>query len=142
MTILLALILTTLIFIAWTDWQTYLMPDRLLIILFLMLTLVRILDPRQAFPYLITAIILLLGALMIRLILMKTLGRDVLGIGDVKLMPILGLGLQPEDIAPFLIWAGILGIATHFIKSEEGVFPFGPAIILAFLITFIPKYYY
>lgn len=142
MSILLALILVVLLFIAWTDWQTYLMPDRLLIVLFLMLVCVRILDPRPAFPYIVAAIILLIGALMLRLILMKALGRDVLGIGDVKLMPILGLGLRPEDIAPFLIWAGILGIGTHFIKRDEGVFPFGPALILAFFITFIPRYYY
>lgn len=63
------------------------------------------------------------------------LGKDALGWGDIKFFAVAGLGLGFVGLPAFLMLSGLFGVATglfwrwHF---KSALFPFGPAIILAF----------
>ncbi len=141
MSILISIIIMLLLFIAWTDWQTDCMPDQLILTVFFLTVFVRLIDSTSAFPFILSSILLFLSALVLRLVLIM-LGKDISGMSDIKLLPILGLGIRPEEISTFLIWVGAVGLSAHCIKSDEGLLPVGPALIIAFLILFIPKYHY
>lgn len=76
------------------------------------------------------ALMLLVGAGMKAL-----LRKEALGWGDIKFFAVAGLGLGFGGLPVFLMLSGLFGVVTGlfwrcYFKSE--LFPFGPAIILAF----------
>ena len=76
-----------------------------------------------------------LGALMC-----KILKKEALGMGDIKFFAVAGLWLGIPNLGGFCILSGTLGVVLglcwrHLTKDE--VFPFGPALILAFFIILL-----
>ncbi len=65
----------------------------------------------------------------------RLVGRSALGFGDVKFFAVAGLGLGLQMLPVFMILAGTLGIlialAWRLMKSDS-LFPFGPALIVAY----------
>lgn len=63
------------------------------------------------------------------------LGREALGLGDVKFFGAAGLWLGLQGFAFFLLAGGVLGIVFGLVwraVRRDPVFPFGPALILGF----------
>lgn len=85
----------------------------------------------------------LLGAWLLRLLSGRVLGREALGLGDVKLLGVAGLWLPLAAWPAYLVTAGLAGLVTglawrHFAAEPE--FPFGPALALAlFGILLVPE---
>lgn len=75
--------------------------------------------------------------------LMKALlHKDALGWGDVKFFAVAGLGLGFAGLPAFLMLSGVCGVATALFwrwRFKEDVFPFGPAIIIAFYIGLLAR---
>lgn len=74
----------------------------------------------------------------LRLLFLKMMGKEALGLGDVKFFAAAGvwLGLSPDSLAAFLLLSGVCGvlIALGWKRATgEAEFPFGPALIAAFL---------
>lgn len=72
----------------------------------------------------------------------KVKNIHALGEGDIKLMSALSLGLEPLQLPLWFILSGGLGILTGLvwvrIRQEER-FPFGPALIIGFIFTFLSR---
>jgi leader peptidase (prepilin peptidase)/N-methyltransferase len=68
--------------------------------------------------------------------------KEALGLGDVKLFFVAGLWLGIEGLPYFLILSGgcgvIFGLIWQFAFKKQ-VFPFGPALIIAFYLTLIAE---
>ena len=77
-------------------------------------------------------------ALGTRWLVSRHVGREALGLGDVKLMAAAGLWLGPFGLPAFLILSGVAGIAQILLlrlashDTGNGV-PFGPALCLSLL---------
>lgn len=70
----------------------------------------------------------------------KILKKEALGFGDVKFFAMAGLWLGGAVLPYFLILSGALGIGIALlwrVVYKEEVFPFGPALILAFYILLL-----
>jgi leader peptidase (prepilin peptidase) / N-methyltransferase len=85
-----------------------------------------------------------LGALALRQGGMAILKREPLGLGDVKFFAASGfwLGLNPEILAHFLILSGTAGVVIALLWRKfrkEAAFPFGPALLLAFIVMLIAE---
>lgn len=85
-----------------------------------------------------------LGSLALRQGGMAILGKEPLGWGDVKFFAASGfwLGTNPEVLAHFLILSGAAGVAIALLWRrfrKEAAFPFGPALLLAFVIMLIAE---
>ena len=85
-----------------------------------------------------------IGSLILRQGGMAILKREPLGWGDVKFFAACGfwLGLDPEVLAHFMTLSGTAGviIALLWKKIQKGAaFPFGPALLLAFIIMLLAE---
>lgn len=81
-------------------------------------------------------------SLALRFSFMKIMGKEALGLGDVKFFAAIGLWLGGglEIFTLFLFLSGGLGVALALVwtrLSGEREFPFGPALALAFLISLL-----
>ncbi len=79
---------------------------------------------------------------LLRFSFMKMMGREALGLGDVKFFAASGLWLGSglEVFTVFLLLSGIFGIVLALVwrrLSGEREFPFGPALAVAFLATLL-----
>jgi leader peptidase (prepilin peptidase)/N-methyltransferase len=86
------------------------------------------------FMALISSAGLLAFSLFLALVYSKWRGRDMLGLGDVKLFAAAGLWLPPLHVPWFLFAAGLIGTVFGLAWKRMGgekEFPFGPAICLA-----------
>lgn len=68
----------------------------------------------------------------------KLLGRDAMGMGDIKFFAAAGfwLGTDSGTLAVYMIMAGLFGIILSLVwqyRTKQREVPFGPSIILAFL---------
>jgi leader peptidase (prepilin peptidase) / N-methyltransferase len=87
-------------------------------------------------------------ALALRSVMGWRLGREALGLGDVKLMVAAGLWLGPLALPTFLLLSSLIGLTTALIRlaaarygpkslhraALEPEIPFGPALCLAFYV--------
>lgn len=78
------------------------------------------------------------GSWGLRFLFLKLMGREALGLGDVKFFAAAGvwLGLSPDSLAAFLLLSGGLGVVIALLWrkiSGQAEFPFGPALIAAFV---------
>lgn len=99
---------------------------------------------------LLFAFILSFSVLLLAVIMSKILKKDAMGFGDVKLLFVLGVLIDPMMYQFWIMAMGIIGIITallmrvcpafHLLKDDpevpEGAFPFGPAIIISNLVIF------
>lgn len=83
-----------------------------------------------------------LGSLLLRFVFEKILKREPMGLGDIKFFAAAGvfLGLNADAASLFLILSGAIGVVLalawkKIIKEDE--FPFGPALLIAFVITIL-----
>ena len=79
-----------------------------------------------------------LFALILGLLMQFLLKKQALGMGDVKFFAVSGLWIGLSQLPSFCILAGILGLILGMawkIIKKEAVFPFGPALIAAFLLV-------
>lgn len=79
-----------------------------------------------------------LGSLALRQVFLLVMKKDALGLGDVKFFAAVGiwLGLDPDAMAWFLMLSGLFGVVLALVWrkiTREVEFPFGPALICAFL---------
>jgi len=69
--------------------------------------------------------------------------KQALGMGDVKFFFVAGLWLSPALLPEFAVISGLLGLVMAFAwnrwghKNRGGVFPFGPALIVALYIMLV-----
>ncbi|TAL35557.1 MAG: prepilin peptidase [Alphaproteobacteria bacterium] len=85
-----------------------------------------------------------IGSLVLRQGGMALLKREPLGWGDVKFFAASGfwMGTNPEVLAHFLILSGTAGVVIALLWRKfhkEAAFPFGPALLLAFIIMLIAE---
>jgi leader peptidase (prepilin peptidase)/N-methyltransferase len=78
------------------------------------------------------------GSFALRYLFLKATGKEALGLGDVKFFAAAGiwLGLSADSLAAFLLLSGALGVVIALLWKKitrEAEFPFGPALIAAFL---------
>jgi len=78
-------------------------------------------------------------ALLLRAVMMWRMKREPLGLGDVKFFAAAGiwLGASLETLSHFMMLAGFLGVAFALGWRKwrgEAMFPFGPALLAAFVI--------
>lgn len=138
-TILLDLIIVVCTVMVITDLENYIFPDSMQLSL-LVFTLVFIfynkIDLLQAmlsgFVYFLT---FFLSGYLVKL-WKKT---DAIGWGDIKFVAIVGMLLGTKDLPIFLFTSGVIGVIfgifwTSITKNKY--FPFGPALIVAFLSIF------
>ncbi|WP_435642025.1 prepilin peptidase [Micavibrio aeruginosavorus] len=74
-------------------------------------------------------------AFVLGFLMKKILKKEALGLGDVKFFVVAGIWLPAVMAPPFLMWSGVLGVGLALIWKITGrgaVFPFGPALIVAF----------
>lgn len=81
-----------------------------------------------------------LGAWALRQVFMVLMRREALGLGDVKFFAAAGvwLGLEVEMLAAFLMLSGFAGVGLALLwrrLTGDAVFPFGPALVLAFVVS-------
>jgi len=74
----------------------------------------------------------------LRFLFLKLMGKEALGLGDVKFFAAAGvwLGLSPDSLAAFLMLSGVFGVVIALAwrkMTNEAEFPFGPALIASFL---------
>jgi len=85
-----------------------------------------------------------LGAWFLRGLFLWRMRREALGLGDVKFFAAAGLwfGPDPAQLAIFLMVSGVAGIVLALFwhrLTKERAFPFGPALLLAFLAVLFCK---
>lgn len=88
-----------------------------------------------AFEYIGGAFFYGLIAFILALTMEKILKKPALGGGDIKFMTVCGLWLGLSNLAAFFIISGVLGVLLGLLWRKwqgQSVFPFGPALILAF----------
>lgn len=124
-----------------TDFESYLLPDKLLIALGI-LGLVYV--QYTGYPpgdVLKTTLIGFGTAASLRYAALVFLKKPGLGMGDVKLFAVCGIWLaMPICFVPFIFYAGILGVILAIfwrLIGKGAVFPFGPAILIALMICVI-----
>ena len=81
-------------------------------------------------------------ALLLRYGYQLFMKKEGLGMGDVKFLPVAGLWVGLTLLPFYFVLGGLLGIATAIwwkIKYKNPLFPFGPALAVAMLITCVFK---
>ena len=80
------------------------------------------------------------GAFIVGALMKLALKKEALGLGDVKFFVVCGVWLPLAMLPAFLMWAGVLGVVFAIIWRAAGrgaVFPFGPALIVAFALCLV-----
>ncbi|OJX13075.1 MAG: hypothetical protein BGO77_04355 [Caedibacter sp. 37-49] len=89
---------------------------------------------------LVSPLVVICISVLLKISFEKFRNLKALGEGDIKLMGALSLGLEVSHLPLWFTFSGGLGLLTgliwHNIKQEKN-FPFGPALIVAFVITYL-----
>ncbi len=86
------------------------------------------------------ALIYAVSVFLMGVFMKKILGRQALGLGDVKFFAVAGLWLGLSNLALFFIFSGVFGVFIGVLWQKtkgEQQFPFGPALILSFFVLFL-----
>lgn len=136
--ILFYMLITCLMIITVIDFEHYLIPDSLqLVLLAIAITYNFVLYSEDFMNHVLAgAFALVLGFIMytLFLVLMK---KEGIGIGDIKFMGIAGLFLGFYDFVTFLFLSGVSGVVLglfwrYFKKSQ--LFPYGPALSASLIV--------
>jgi len=133
-------LILALIYLAWVDWRTFLLPNRITYPLIILGLITNTFTP-YAFC---ESYLAFLGVLVGYLILYMTnqiyryfRGQDGLGMGDAKLLASLGAWLGLEPLPAILSVAALLGILGGILwlrykkLPSTNAFPFGPYLAIA-----------
>lgn len=142
--LLIALLATELAILIVTDFEHYIIPDRVQVAIFFTAIAYRLYSAED-YEEVVTAmaegiamgmaigLILHYGYIYLR-------RKDALGFGDVKFLAVAGCWLPVADFVPFLFFSGLIGIITGIIWRILGkgpVFPFGPALAISLFINIL-----
>ena len=135
-TILVCILIVTIV----SDFKYYYISDRVLIISYILLLVVKfIFLPYKTLLYDFSAsIIVFLIMYGIKIMGNNMFNRESLGDGDIKLMAVLSLSLGLINSFIALFFASILGLIFSLAiikKNNEGLIPFGPFLIMGSLIV-------
>lgn len=124
------------------DWNFRILPNILNIIFFIGALIFQVIQDDGFIFYLSAAIVYPASMIFIRWAFLKATGKDGLGFGDIKFFAGAGMWLGLHLFSPFLLLGSLLGIIfglAHKWITKEELFPFGPALIAAFLICLYTK---
>ncbi len=143
--ILFASLSTILITMATIDFEHKILPNSLnLLLAVLGILYIIIKSPPYDLTILPINIFLYAGvAFFIKWIFFIFTKKNALGMGDIKFFAAISIWLNIEQLPIFMMFAGIIGIIVGLIWKKitrENVFPFGPALILSFIINIIIDY--
>ncbi|MFV3128980.1 prepilin peptidase [Niveispirillum sp. KHB5.9] len=133
--LVLALLGSVLLFLALVDAQWRYLPDVGVALVALLVLVPGRIDLADT---LAGGLLFGLLALGVRYLVGRRVGREALGLGDVKLMAAAGLWLGPFGLPPFLLLSGLAGIAQILClralgrETAAGI-AFGPALCLSLL---------
>lgn len=126
-----------------TDFEHYIIPDILQIILIINAVSLNLIEQSLNMDKFIGGVAGLLIGITLKLGFLKFSNKDALGIGDIKLMGIVGLYIGIYSLPIFFFISGLLGIITGYIwkyLDKGNIFPFGPALAISLAICLlVPK---
>ena len=122
-----------------SDFLYFYISDRVIIISFILIFITLYFDIglTDSLYRVVSAIILFLVMIGIKILGNSMFGRESLGDGDIKLMAVIGLSLGIIDSFVTLFFASIIALIFSIItlsKHKDGVIPFGPFLIMGALI--------
>lgn len=130
------------------DLQKMILPNQLVLILFC-LGAIRLLYqvylspgiwPDVVTPYLLGCVFFAVIPFAVGWVMSFLLGKNSLGMGDVKFFGVAGLWVGIEYLAHFMILSGVIGILFYMVWfriTGRAHFPFGPSLILSFYLLLI-----
>ncbi len=124
------------------DWYFKILPNVLNAVFLITGIIFQILNSSDLFFYGVSAIVYPLSMIFIRWIFLKMTGKDGLGFGDIKFFAGAGMWLGLPIFSAYLLLCSLLGVLFGLIHkglTKEATFPFGPALIMAFLICLYTK---
>jgi prepilin signal peptidase PulO-like enzyme (type II secretory pathway) len=140
--VVLALTSVCLMIIIVTDFEHYIIPDKIYPVLLPLALIYSRLHQTSWLTILAGGLICLSLGLVLRWLMRIWKKQEGLGLGDVKFLGIVGCFLGPALLAPFFFLSGIIGIVTGLVWQALGrgkLFPFGPALAVSlFICLFIP----
>ncbi len=86
------------------------------------------------------ALLFFILAFLLEVVMRKALGKEALGMGDVKFFAVAGLWLGGGYLGAFCILAGVLGCVLGVLwkyRFGQATFPFGPALIASFFLILL-----
>jgi len=134
--LLLALLAVALVIIAAVDLEHRIIPDPVLAVVLLLAVAYRMLVAGDVVAAALGAFLGLAVGAVLHWGYRYLRHREGLGLGDVKFLAVAGVWLGPVTLIPFLVLAGVLGIAFGSLWrlfAPEPEFPFGPALAGALL---------
>lgn len=140
MTVILCLTAVCLMILIVTDFEHYIIPDKIYIALLPLALIFSLINEQPLVDSITGGVIGLSAGIMLRWLMWVWKKQEGLGLGDVKFLGIVGCFLGPTLIAPFLFLSGILGIITALLWQALGkgkLFPFGPALATALFICLL-----
>ena len=122
-----------------SDFLYFYISDRVIIISFILIFITLYFDIglTDSLYRVVSAIILFLVMIGIKILGNSMFGRESLGDGDIKLMAVIGLSLGIIDSFVTLFFASVIALIFSIItlsKHKDGVIPFGPFLIMGALI--------
>lgn len=134
--ILINLMIPLFVVICYFDYKEMIIPDAMLIILFIYFIILKILKINFlniTFNKILIGGIILIIVMAIHLILMK-FKVELIGFGDLKLLFILNLILGIDLIIVVLFISSLIACLFEVIILKRKLFPFGPYIIIGFIL--------
>lgn len=129
-----------------SDFNYYYISDRVLIISSILLIIVYLffLNEVEIFRRVVSAIILFLVMVGIKILGNSMFHRESLGDGDIKLMGVIALGVGLINSFISLFFASLIALTFSIIsikKYNDGVIPFGPFLLIgALLVIYLSDY--
>ena len=123
-----------------SDFKYYYISDRVLIIssILLLITFFILMDHSDLITRVVSAVILFLVMVGLKIMGNAMFNTESLGDGDIKLMAVIGLALGLVNSFIGLFFASVIGLTFSLIiikKNKEGIIPFGPFILMGALIV-------
>ena len=86
-----------------------------------------------------TGLIYIILFILIILLLQVILKKELMGFGDLKLLFVLSFNYSLIDVLMLLMFSSLIGIIYYYLFKKKNEFPFGPAIIIAYILLEIIK---
>ncbi len=91
-------------------------------------------DMAVVLDHVLAGILITVVFVLVSFVVGKIKGRQALGMGDLKFLPAAGFFLGMAAIPSYMALSGVLGLLSAVLKrkkDENGLFPFGPALIIS-----------
>ena len=129
-----------------SDFKYYYISDRVLLIstALLLITFLVFMDYSDLIMRVVSALILFLVMIGLKIMGNAMFNTESLGDGDIKLMAVIGLAMGMLNSFISLFFAAVIGLIFSLFtlkKNKEGIIPFGPFIIMgALLVIYLSNY--